>query len=296
MADTRENPYVRRLALQEKHALEGDHYKVLGINRSDADDRVRAAFFLLSKQFHPDRVPMDLRADRDVVHRVEVVFGQLQKAYTVLSDPLQRQRWAQGRLDERRGPGTSQAAAPADEPEPVKKKVLEGIRIETLLKLINQSVEQLDFKSAKTNIMLAHQIAGHSHAMAELEKNVETLATLHKLLTNLEKSNEMGQEETRKVSAALQQSLEILATHRTLLAKAFRIAVDHDLNRDLVLELFRRMGLATISEGDFVKAVQFLLKINRRSVADETLEIAIGRYADSAVLKDLRKQIKRQGR
>lgn len=296
MADTSQHPYVRRLALQEKHALDEDHYKVLGISRSDKDERVRAAFFLLSKQFHPDRVPSELRSDRDVVHRVEVVFGQLQKAYTVLSDPMQRQRWAQGRLEERRGSADA-ATQPAAQDTPAQreapKKVLEGIRIETLLKLINQSVDQLDFKSAKTNLMLAHQIAGGSAAMQELDKSVETLATLHKLLTNLEKSSDMGEEETRKVSAALTQNADVLATHKTLLPKAFRVAVEHDLNRDLVLELFRRMGLATISEGDYVIAVKFLIKLNRLSVAKETLEAAMSRYGDSAALKDLRKQLKR---
>lgn len=296
MADLSQHPYVRRLLLQEKHALDEDHYKVLGITRSEKDDRIRAAFFLLSKQFHPDRIPSELRSERDVIHRVEVVFGQLQKAYTVLSDPVQRQRWAQNRLESQRGSSAPRQSAPAQvdsaaRPEPTK-KVLEGIRIETLLKLISQSVDQLDFKSAKTNLMLAHQIAGNSSAMADLDKSVETLATLHKLLGNLEKSTDMGEEETRKVSAALLQNIDVLATHKTLLPKSFRVAVEHDLNRDLVLELYRRMGLATISEGDYVLAVKFLIKLNRLSVAEETLDAAQGRYGESAALKDLRKQLK----
>lgn len=54
-----------------------DHYEVLGINRDAKPDEIKAAFYKLSKEYHPDR-----NQDEEAVRK----FHEVNEAYEVLGN------------------------------------------------------------------------------------------------------------------------------------------------------------------------------------------------------------------
>jgi curved DNA-binding protein len=58
-----------------------DYYKILGLERSAADDDIKRAYRRLASQYHPDKGGDTER------------FQEIQEAYSVLSDPAQRQQY-----------------------------------------------------------------------------------------------------------------------------------------------------------------------------------------------------------
>lgn len=62
-----------------------DYYNILGIKRTASPEEIKKAFRALALQYHPDRNPDDVEAERR--------FRQVAEAYEVLSDPEQRRRY-----------------------------------------------------------------------------------------------------------------------------------------------------------------------------------------------------------
>lgn len=82
-----------------------DYFTMLGVPRDAADDAVRAAYYALAKQWHPDRLPAELADVRDAASRV---FARFNEAFETLSDEGRRKKY----LDMvRGGGGTPEEAA-----------------------------------------------------------------------------------------------------------------------------------------------------------------------------------------
>jgi curved DNA-binding protein len=64
-----------------------DYYKILGVPRGTAADKIKSAYRKLAMQYHPDRNPGDKQA--------EDRFKEINEAYQVLSDPQKRSRYDQ---------------------------------------------------------------------------------------------------------------------------------------------------------------------------------------------------------
>lgn len=64
-----------------------DYYKILGVDKSIPQDKVRAAYLKRTKQFHPDLHPDDPKA--------KAKFQALNEAYDVISDPEKRKKYDQ---------------------------------------------------------------------------------------------------------------------------------------------------------------------------------------------------------
>ncbi len=64
-----------------------DYYSVLGVDRNVSKDKLKRAYRVLAKKFHPDRNPDDPSAERK--------FKEVQKAYDVLSDEAKRSEYDQ---------------------------------------------------------------------------------------------------------------------------------------------------------------------------------------------------------
>jgi curved DNA-binding protein CbpA len=84
-----------------------DLFERLGVPRSSTRDQVKAAYFLLAKQLHPDRFGSPALAD--LGPRVKDVFTALNEAYEVLSDDRKRSDYLA-----RTGAGTPSAAKATD--------------------------------------------------------------------------------------------------------------------------------------------------------------------------------------
>lgn len=79
---------AQRQILEFESSLDRPYHELLGVER-DADERsIKRAYFLLSRQFHPDRY---FRHDiGDFAKRLERIFKKLVEAYELLSDPATR--------------------------------------------------------------------------------------------------------------------------------------------------------------------------------------------------------------
>jgi curved DNA-binding protein CbpA len=89
-----------------------DHYGALGVARTASHAQIRTAYRRLAREFHPDRNPGDLAAERR--------FKRVARAYEVLGDARRRaaydQRLSRGRFAR---PGTAGPASYAVDHGPV---------------------------------------------------------------------------------------------------------------------------------------------------------------------------------
>jgi curved DNA-binding protein CbpA len=68
-----------------------NYYEMLGIDRDASIEDVRRAYFMLSKSFHPDKLPQDVRISlKEAVH---YVYSNLTEAHTQLLDPKTREKY-----------------------------------------------------------------------------------------------------------------------------------------------------------------------------------------------------------
>jgi len=64
-----------------------NYFEMLGLDKKAAGPEIKAEFFKLAKDYHPDRLPSELAPLRSCV---EVIFGYLNEAYKTLDDEEQR--------------------------------------------------------------------------------------------------------------------------------------------------------------------------------------------------------------
>lgn len=65
-------------------------YDILGLSRDATPDEIRAAYRALAKQYHPDLVH---QADGDTKKLAEERLKAINEAYTILSDPVEREKY-----------------------------------------------------------------------------------------------------------------------------------------------------------------------------------------------------------
>lgn len=68
------------------------HYQVLHVVEAATDERIKQAYRRLTREYHPDRLPLDMQGGelaRDMTER----FQEIQEAYELLSDPLKRRAY-----------------------------------------------------------------------------------------------------------------------------------------------------------------------------------------------------------
>jgi curved DNA-binding protein CbpA len=83
-----------------------DHYGVLGITTGASAAKVRQAYYLLARRFHPDRFRVGEL--QDLLLRIEDFFAKVTEAYNTLIDPDLRKRYDEELAE--------QAGATRDEP------------------------------------------------------------------------------------------------------------------------------------------------------------------------------------
>jgi len=102
-----------------QHAKEGNHFGMLGVSPDGDAATVQAAYYQLSREWHPDRhFRRELGPYKE---KLEFVFVHITKAYKTLSDPDQRRRYerdnkaivAMAREDAKSPRVTKSAEAPA---------------------------------------------------------------------------------------------------------------------------------------------------------------------------------------
>ena len=73
-----------------EHAKSGDHYALLGVGLSASAENIKAAYYELSRSWHPDR---HFRRDLgEYGSSLDFIFIQITKAYKTLSSPESRRR------------------------------------------------------------------------------------------------------------------------------------------------------------------------------------------------------------
>ncbi|AKT37757.1 DnaJ domain-containing protein [Chondromyces crocatus] len=67
-----------------------DLFQVLGVTQEVAPERIRTSYFALAKQWHPDRLPVELQEVKPLVSKV---FARISEAYQTLTDPERRREY-----------------------------------------------------------------------------------------------------------------------------------------------------------------------------------------------------------
>ena len=70
-----------------------DYYGILGIEKSSTEDRIRKAYYLFAKEFHPDRHFQT--GSETLKSRLNEIFACLTQAYKILSDPKLKAQYDQ---------------------------------------------------------------------------------------------------------------------------------------------------------------------------------------------------------
>jgi len=96
LAGSTENIRLREEALKNVKKI-ADYYKVLGIEQSATEKEVRAAFYTLSKQLHPDAVAARNEENIPEEERAEK-FARVQDAYATLGSHWKRWEYNQLRM------------------------------------------------------------------------------------------------------------------------------------------------------------------------------------------------------
>ncbi len=65
-----------------------NYYEILGVKQNALPGEIKAVYFEMAKQFHPDRRPED--DQEDVTRKLDEIFVKVKEAYQTLSDPERR--------------------------------------------------------------------------------------------------------------------------------------------------------------------------------------------------------------
>lgn len=100
-----------------------DYYQLLGVEPHATAAQLRAAYFELSLEFHPDR--FFLLRSGDIKAKIYAIFRHVSEAYAVLADERRREVYDEQR-ELRRGPAPTPAAPPLAAPTPARGFDLRG--------------------------------------------------------------------------------------------------------------------------------------------------------------------------
>ena len=84
---------LRKAVLELRKVSRQDHYRVLGIARNATQTDVKRRYFVLARQYHPDRQQHSTPLQRK---RHAELFPQVNLAYQTLSDPEKRDKYDKG--------------------------------------------------------------------------------------------------------------------------------------------------------------------------------------------------------
>ena len=70
-----------------------DYYGILGIEKSSTEDRIKKAYYLFAKEFHPDRHFQT--GSETLKNQLNEIFACLTQAYKILSDPKLKAQYDQ---------------------------------------------------------------------------------------------------------------------------------------------------------------------------------------------------------
>lgn len=88
------NAAAAEILIRDKLAIidrGGNHYELLGVDKSVPDAAIAKAYFTLARQLHPDKIAALGIVDEE--RAVERVFAQINIAFTVLSDKAKREEY-----------------------------------------------------------------------------------------------------------------------------------------------------------------------------------------------------------
>jgi curved DNA-binding protein CbpA len=103
-ADKKLRKAVKEMAVKAKKQ---DYFERLGLPRSATREQVKQGFFVLAKQFHPDRFATPSLADLGGL--VKDLFSLLNEAYETLQDDLKREEYLD-KIQQKKGPSAEDAA------------------------------------------------------------------------------------------------------------------------------------------------------------------------------------------
>lgn len=134
---------IRRV--QQVHGMleQLDHYQLLGVEPEASPEQIRAAYFDLSLEFHPDR--FFLLRSGEVKEKIYAVFRRVTEAYGVLADPLQRAEYDQRMGFRKKRAVLELVAPPIPQPPAIADPALTGPSKELDLDIPTESKEARRF-------------------------------------------------------------------------------------------------------------------------------------------------------
>ncbi|HVH41579.1 MAG TPA: DnaJ domain-containing protein [Labilithrix sp.] len=168
------NQQLKAFRERAQKILSLDHFAALGVPRTASPDDVQKAFVEAVKTWHPDRVPAGLGEVKPLVAQV---FGRLDAARGVLTDPARRLRYIE-ELDKpaKRASATDVSAAEAG---------LEFKKAEAFLKRNDTATAEQHLRRA---VQLAPGNAEYQALLAWVQvKDTSTPAELERIVADLDR-------------------------------------------------------------------------------------------------------------
>ena len=150
-----------------------DYYTLLGIDSAASVDRVRKAFHLFARKYHPDNFSLSGQPKQE---RAEEIYRRGTEAYRVLLDPVKRASYDKG-LEQGH---TRYSAEHADHEKKGKPRggqvVVNSPRARTFYATARRAIAAKDWNQAKLNLKLALQHDSENVGLkAELAKVQEEM-------------------------------------------------------------------------------------------------------------------------
>lgn len=288
---SREEQFLRRLQFKEQEIAGDDLYEVLGLAAGAPVDKVKDAFHQLSLVFHPDRIPRALVEDASVMDRVEAVWNMLREAAAVLGDDERRREWARALRDRRVG---------KDRKDPVAENKVQsrinrdGVKLETLLAMVQTDLKKLETKGAMTTLRIARRIDPENKTLEALQGQIEATHKIQMLLDKAALAGIMTDYERKRIARALRENGAVISGHRELQGRVFRFLCDHDVDLDLARELYHKIASGKMNEAEYIAGIEMLVKLKMARAALDLAEKAMGSYAGNERIRELIKITKKQ--
>jgi DnaJ-class molecular chaperone len=126
------------------------YYELLGISSSSGEGEVRAAFYRVSTDLHPDRYHM--LPDRELKDRLETIYARICEGYRVLSSPERRAAYTRALTEGKKRLTSSERESRAPQsPE----DTLKHEEAKKFFRLGMISLARKDFKGAAMNFNFA---------------------------------------------------------------------------------------------------------------------------------------------